>query len=224
MKQENYISICNGKYHPYLEAGIFKVGQFLDINKEKVIQDDLLFKLEKAIPPIPEIGQELDENARRIKKKLKNLKQTMPVHKEKLNFLMTKSKEKVSKLYKLVMRRQFFITNHISFDNRWILVLKQGGKIRNYNRIREEFNKLGINSETQRAGLRNCIGSKTPSEIKKPSYELCMAAVRTDIHIVKFKSHLTGVIRNCLKCDDEINNTIHTFFHCQVATFILDLV
>ena len=74
----------------------------------KVIYDCLLFKLEKAIPPKPEIAQELDEIARRITKKLKNLKQMMPVHKDKLNFFMAQSKGQVSKLYKLVIRRQFF--------------------------------------------------------------------------------------------------------------------
>ena len=50
-----------------------------------------------------------------------------------------------------------------------------------------------------------------------------MAAIRTEIHTVKFKSHPTGTVRYCLKCDDKINNTLHMFFHCPVATFMWDL-
>ena len=90
----------------------------------------------------------------------------------------------------------------------------------NYSKIRDELDKLGINSETQRVGLRNCKESKIPSRIRKLLYELCMAAVKTEMHLVKFKSNPTREIRNCLKCDDEINNTIHTFFYCPIATFM----
>ena len=50
-----------------------------------------------------------------------------------------------------------------------------------------------------------------------------MAAKRTKINIVKFKSHHTVTIRYCLKFDDNINNSLHTLFHCPMATFMWDL-
>ena len=59
-----------------------------------------------------------------------------------------------------------------------------------------------------------------PSDIIKPSYESCMATVRIELHLVKFKSHPTRIVGHCLKCDDEINNTLHNLYHCPVATFI----
>ena len=43
--EDNNISIFNPRCHPYLEAGIFTIGHFLDINKEKNIHDGLFFKL-----------------------------------------------------------------------------------------------------------------------------------------------------------------------------------
>ena len=50
-----------------------------------------------------------------------------------------------------------------------------------------------------------------------------MVALRTKIPIVRFKSHPTGAIRHCLKCDDEINNKVHNFYHCPVATFMWEV-
>ena len=50
-----------------------------------------------------------------------------------------------------------------------------------------------------------------------------MAAMRTEVHIAKHKSHPHGKIRKCLKCDEEVNNTEHSLFHCPVVKFIWDL-
>ena len=62
------------------------------------------------------------------------------------------------------------------------------------------------------------------SNIRKPSLETCLAAIRTEVHITKLKSHPAGKVRNCLKCDDEINNTKYSLFHCLIVQFIWDLI
>ena len=51
-----------------------------------------------------------------------------------------------------------------------------------------------------------------------------MAAMRTEIHIVKFKSHPTGKIRGCLRCNEEVNNTEHVTYYCPFARFIWNIV
>ena len=93
----------------------------------------------------------------------------------------------------------------------------------NISKIKYEINRLRINSDKQREGLRQCLGNGIPLDIRKPSYKSCMAALRTEIHIVRLKLYPTGAIRHCLKCDDEINNTLHNFYHCPVATFMWDI-
>ena len=48
--------------------------------------------------------------------------------------------------------------------------------------------------------------------------------MRTDIHIVKLKSHSTGKTRGCLGCNEEVNNTEHVTYHCPLARFVWDIV
>ena len=48
--------------------------------------------------------------------------------------------------------------------------------------------------------------------------------MRTETHIVKFKSHPTGKIRGFLRCNEEANNTEHVLYHCPLANFIWDIV
>ena len=83
--------------------------------------------------------------------------------------------------------------HHPSFENQWISVFKWGDNP-NISRIKDEINSLKINSDTQRVGLRQCLGNGILLDIRQPSYESSMGAFRTEIHIVKFKSHHTGVI------------------------------
>ena len=145
-----------------------------------------------------------------------------PIQKYNLNFFLSQTSGQISKIYKFVIRRQFLSFHHPSFENQWILVFKWGNNP-NISKIKDEINSLKINSDKQRAGLRQCIGNGMPLDIIKPSYESFMAVLRTEIHIVRFKSYPTGAIRHCLKCDDEINNTLHNFYHCPVATFMWDI-
>ena len=56
-----------------------------------------------------------------------------------------------------------------------------------------------------------------------PSYESCMATIRIELHLVKFKSHPTRIVGHCLKCDDEISNSLHIFLDCPLATFMWDI-
>ena len=76
------------------------------------------------------------------------------------------------------------------------------------SKVRSNIDGLDINTESQRTRLRQCLKANTPSNIRKLSLEICIAAMRTEIHIVKFKSHPTGKIRGCLRCNDEVNKNI----------------
>ena len=47
--------------------------------------------------------------------------------------------------------------------------------------------------------------------------------MRIEVHIVKFKRHPIGKIRNCLECVEEVNNIEHVIYHCPVAKFVWDV-
>ena len=59
--------------------------------------------------------------------------------------------------------------------------------------------------------------SNTLFNIKIPSYDIYIAAMRTELHIVKFKTHPRGKVREFLKCSEHVNNTEHVLFHCPLA-------
>ena len=91
-------------------------------------------------------------------------------------------------------------------------------------KVRSDIEKLGINSESHRACLRQCLVTNTLSNIRKPTLEICLAAMRIETHIVKSKSHPTGMIRGCFRCNEKVNNTEHVLYHCPIARFIWDIV
>ena len=62
-----------------------------------------------------------------------------------------------------------------------------------------------------------------PSDIIKPSYESYMATIRIELHLANFKSHPTRIVGHCLKCDDDISNSLHIFLDCPLATFMWDI-
>ena len=97
---------------------------------------------------------------------------------------------------------------HSSFGKRWLIAFKWEDRADDI-KIKYEMYRLGRNSNIQRAVVRKCVGISMPSYIKKPSYESCIAAIRTKIHIVKFKSHPTGKIMNCFNFDEKVNNSVH---------------
>ena len=46
------------------------------------------------------------------------------------------------------------------------------------SKVNSDIEKLVINSESQRAGLMKCLKTNTPSNIRKPSFETCLLAMR----------------------------------------------
>ena len=69
---------------------------------------------------------------------------------------MAQNKGHIGKLYRFAIRRQFLKLKHPSFDNRWFTVLKWDDRM-DENKIKSELEKNGINSNTQRAGLREYL-------------------------------------------------------------------
>ena len=157
-----------------------------------------------------------------IVKKLHRLK-SCPIHSDKLNFFMTQSKGHIGKLYKFAIRRQLLKIKHPGFENRQFTVFRWQNRVDD-NKVKSQTLRIGINSDTQRAGLRQCLSISIPSNIKTPSYESCMAAMRTVVYIVKFKSHPTGKIRNCLKFNEEENNSVHVLYYCPIAIFVWNII
>ena len=52
---------------------------------------------------------------------------------------------------------------------------------------------------------------------------MAMAAMRSELHIIKFKSHPTGELRSCAICAEEVNNTAHVLLHCPISLYIWDI-
>ena len=40
--------------------------------------------------------------------------------------------------------------------------------------------------------------------------------ILTEVNITKLMLHPTGKVRNCLKCDEKVNNTDHTISSCNI--------
>ena len=51
------------------------------------------------------------------------------------------------------------------------------------NKIKNYMDRLGIKSATQRAGVRQCLGTSMQYDIKRPSFKSCIAAIITEVHI-----------------------------------------
>ena len=47
--------------------------------------------------------------------------------------------------------------------------------------------------------------------------------MRSETHIVKFKTHPTGEYRECAICKEICNNTAHVLLHCPVSHFVWSL-
>ena len=99
------------------------------------------------------------------------------------------------KIQKLSIRRQFLKSKQSSFDSKWNVFFKLKDRV-NDNQVKD-MERMEINSESQRAGLRQCLKTNTPSHIRKPSLGNALEAMKTEIHIAKIKSHPTGKVRNC---------------------------
>ena len=86
---------------------------------------------------------------------------------------------------------------HIIFDNRWITIFKF-----NVNNDKTEIDKIltfnKVNSDNERTGIRDILKTNVPENIRNPSFEITLLAMRTQDNIVRFKSHSTGEYRNYL--------------------------
>merc|ERR1712112_95759 len=82
-----------------------------------------------------------------------------------------------------------------------------------------------INTITQRIGIKSLLkNTYLPSNIRNPSLEMALAAMRSETHIIKFKSHPTGEFRNCAICMDPCNNNAHILLHCPISLYIWGIV
>ena len=50
-----------------------------------------------------------------------------------------------------------------------------------------------------------------------------MAVIITEACLAKLESNPTGYIRNCLKSNEDINNSLHTLFFCTIASFVWNI-
>ena len=139
---------------------------------------------------------------------------------DKLNFFLSQNKKHAAKIYNLLVKKTFSREIHPSFEKRWITVFKYNDLISEEN-IRNRLNEFKINSVTQRMGIRSILNNtNVPSNIRNPSLEMALADMRSETHIIKFKSHSTGEFRNCAICMDPCNNTAHILLHCPISLYI----
>ena len=52
---------------------------------------------------------------------------------------------------------------------------------------------------------------------------MALAAMRSDTHIIKFKTYPTGEYRNCAIWKDICNKTAHVLLHCPISQFVWSL-
>ena len=69
-KYDECISIINARCHPFLDAGIFILGQFLNPDKRMKEHSSIIFKLKGANPPGEQIKRKVESVLKRTIKKL----------------------------------------------------------------------------------------------------------------------------------------------------------
>ena len=119
----------------------------------------------------------------------------------------------------MLIKKTFSKVVHPSFENRWVTVFK----FQNYiseEQIRNRLNEFKINTLTQKIGIRSIIKANVPSNIRNPSLEMALAAMRSETHIIRFKTHPTGEYRDGAICMESCNNTAHILLHCPISNFI----
>ena len=81
-----------------------------------------------------------------------------------------------------------------------------------------------INTTTQRIGIKSILNNTyLPSNIRNPAFEMALAAMRSETHIIKFKSHPTGEFRNCAICAELCNNIAHVLLHCAISLYVWEI-
>ena len=140
---------------------------------------------------------------------------------DKVADIFKRHKGSQSKLYNHSIRRFKKKKKHPNLSTRIQTIFQYDGSY-NKNRLQQILVDENINNKSILARLRNIGKCNIPIALKKPTHEMTLGAMRSECHIVKFKSHPTGVYRNCLRCGDEMNNTIHVLYHCPFAKVILN--
>ena len=72
----------------------------------------------------------------------------------------------IGKVYNYVIRRKFIEIKHPSFEKIWINIFKWKDRV-SESKVKNDIGELGINTERQRAGIRQCMSTNTPSYMKK---------------------------------------------------------
>ena len=122
-----------------------------------------------------------------------------------------------------MIKRTFLKDTHPSFENRWLTVFKYRDLI-SKERIQNRLSEYRINTITQRIGIKSILkNTYLPSNIRNPAFEMALAAMRSETHIIKFKSHPTGEFRNCAICAESCNNTAHVLLHCPISLYVWEI-
>ena len=91
-----------------------------------------------------------------------------------------------------MIKNNFLKEIHPSFENRWLTVFKYQDLVPK-ERIQNLLIDYKINTITQRIGIRSILrNTYLPSNIRNPAFEMALGAMRSETHIIKFKSHPTG--------------------------------
>ena len=119
---------------------------------------------------------------------------------DKLYFFLNQNNKHTANIYNLMIKRTFLKDTHPSFENRWLTVFKYKDLI-SKERIQNRLSEYRINTITQRIGIKSILkNTYLPSNIRNPAFEMALAAMRSETHIIKFKSHPTGEYRSCTIC------------------------
>ena len=113
--------------------------------------------------------------------------------------ILKRHKGTQSKLYNHCTRRYFMMHKHPNVLSRMCTVF-QYDKTYSDTRISQILDDENINNDTMLAGIRNLGNCNLPISLKKPSHEIILSSRRTECHIVKFKTHPTGIYRECIYC------------------------
>ena len=78
----------------------------------------------------------------------------------------------------MLVKKMFSKISHPSFENRWITVFKFENT-RTEEQIRDRLKELKINTFSQKSGIRTLIKVNVLSNIKSPSLDMALAAMRS---------------------------------------------
>ncbi len=82
------------------------------------------------------------------------------------------------------------------------------------------MNTFKINTKNMMRGLSILESLPIPYDLKKPTQELILAAIRAEEHLIKLPTHPNNrIYRACVHCRNETNNALHIFTECPIAYY-----